>query len=393
MKFLIKIATFTLVFLFLISPVFSVSIGVSPGRVVFDNLLQSGYAERTVTISTNSEEILAGTARPRGDIASWITFNPDSSDFQISKSDPYKLKVVVQPPEDIPNGNYSGSIEFVTDTIGSVSGRAGGIVKAAVTQLINVEVSGNEIIECRAGAFSIKDTELGFPLEFSATVINDGNVRLNPTFTFDFQNQFQEGTILEEELIGQEVLPTTESKIIGRIDQNLDVGQYWVNALAEECDTKQVLTFSIVEKGGIIDKGFLKSIFNKPWVSVGETVEFVIRFANQGQRDVSAIFKGTIRLDDKIVEVIETEEVIVSAGTEEDISVFYSPIESGRHVLSGRVTYNKKLTFEKSSVLNVEKGVDVKESFNFFPLLLYLIIVVTILFIARKIFKEKRKHF
>lgn len=393
MKIAIRTVTFTLVFLFLINSVLGVSIGISPGRVTFENLLQEGYAERTVTISTNSEEILSGTARPRGDISGWVSFNPDTRDFQISKSNPYKLKVVVQPPEDIPNGNYSGSIEFVTDTIGSVEGRAGGIVKAAVTQLLNVEVSGDEIIECRAGAFSIKDAEIGFPLEFAATVINDGNVRLNPTFTFDFQDQYQEGTVLQEELVGQQVLPTTESRITGRIDQELGVGQYWVDARAEECDTEQILTFSVVEKGGIIDNGVLKSIFNKPWVAVGEPVEFIIKFANQGKRDVSAIFKGTIRLNDKIVEVIETEEVIVPAGKEEDISVFYTPIESGRHVLSGRITYNKKLTFEKSSILNVEVSGEVKESFNIFPLLLYLIIVITILFIIRKILKEKRKNF
>ena len=40
--------------------VYAVSIGVSPGRVRFDNLLQGGYAERTVTIGHITDHSLTG---------------------------------------------------------------------------------------------------------------------------------------------------------------------------------------------------------------------------------------------------------------------------------------------------------------------------------------------
>ena len=38
----------------------------------------------------------------------------------------------------------------------------------------------------------------------------------------------------------------------------------------------------------------------------------------------------------------------------EDFNIFFTPEEQGRYVISGRVVYNKKLTFEKSSILNVQ---------------------------------------
>src|SRR3989338_479706 len=197
MKEIKKLLLFALLFIISLHSVYAVSIGVSPGRVRFDNLLQEGYAERTITITTNTEDILSGHLTANGDIKDWLSFEPDSNTFSLSKGNPYKLKIIIQPPADMPNGNYSGSIEFVTDTIGSVTGRAGGIVKAAVNLIINSEVSGEEIISCRAGGFNLKDIEIGFPLELSVTTANDGNVRLSPTIAIDVWDQLQENLLLK----------------------------------------------------------------------------------------------------------------------------------------------------------------------------------------------------
>src|SRR3989344_8019325 len=119
-----KLLLLALLLIISANSVYAVSIGVSPGRVRFDNLLQEGYAERTITISTNTEDILSGHFNVNGDIKDWLSFEPGTNTFSLSKGDPYKLKIIIRPPADMPNGNYSGSIEFVTDTIGSVSGRA-----------------------------------------------------------------------------------------------------------------------------------------------------------------------------------------------------------------------------------------------------------------------------
>ena len=51
---------------------FAVSIGVSPGRVRFENVLKNGYSERTVTISTNSDEMLTVRLKPQGSLAEWM---------------------------------------------------------------------------------------------------------------------------------------------------------------------------------------------------------------------------------------------------------------------------------------------------------------------------------
>ncbi len=374
--------------------VYSVSIGISPGRVEFDNLLRDGYAERTVIITTSSEEEISGHFKVTGDIKDWLSFEPSTDTFTMSRSNPYRLKIIIRPPADMPTGNYSGNIEFITDTIGSIGGRAGGIIKTAVILILNSEVSGEEITECSAGAFEINDVEEGFPIEFSANIFNGGNVRIRPKITVDIWDQLQENLLLTGEYTGEEVLPTTERKITGQIKNNLAVGQYWATIKAEECGSEAFLTFNIVEEGGIVDKGYFKGLLNQPWVYVGQTVEIVAEFLNQGKRSVKAKFKGAIRRDDEIVEVIETDEILVPSGEQGDFFIYFTPKEEGRYTLNGRILYNKKLTFEKGTVINavLPEAQENEESNNFLPFIIYLVIIVTIIFILRKIIKERKKH-
>jgi hypothetical protein len=374
------------------SPVWAASIGISPGRVEFDNLLKSGYAERTLTITTNSEQTIGGHFKITGEIKDWLRFQPNTTTFELSGGKPYKLKLIIEPPPDVRRGNYSGSIEFVTDTAGKIAGRAGGIIKTAVILMVRAEVTGDEVIKCRAGGFSFKDVEEGFPLELGLTVINDGNVRLKPTIAVDIWDQLQENLLSSRQLLGEEVLPTTEKKMLKLLPNDLDVGQYWVNLEVKECLTEDLLTFSVVEKGGIADKGKLQGILTKPVVSLGETVEIIAKFANEGERVVYAKFRGTIRQDDRIVEVIESEELVVPSGEVADFSVYFTPEKPGRYAITGRVIYNKKLTFEKGAVLNVNPPEEEKRKLSIFPLLIYLAIIITIIFMARKIMKDRRKR-
>ena len=386
-----KIMVFALLFLVFVYSVNAVSIGISPGRVRFENVLREGYSERVVTISTGSDEELIAAFKPGGEIKDWIRLEPNATTFSLTKGNPYRLKIIVQPPSDIRIGNYSGNIEFITEGVGGAAGRAGAFIKTAVTLLINTEVTGREIIKCRAGAFSFDDGEVGFPFEFSYTIINDGNVRLKPVITLDVWDQLQEKLLLTESAIGNEVLPTTERKISSTLSNSLNEGQYWINMNIDECKASSLLTFSVVEKGGIIDKGELISIINKPWAYTNEPIQITAKFQNSGKRSVTAKFKGAIRLEDKIVRLIETDEVIVPAGEIADIDIFFAPELPGRYTLTGRAIYNKKLTFEKGTVLNVNQAPEeIAKKFSFLPLLIYVAIIVTILFIVRRIIKEKR---
>src|SRR3989344_5680602 len=144
---------------------------------------------------------------------------------------------------------------------------------------------------------------------------------------------------------------------------------------------------AVINKGfywrrGIADNGELTEIINKPWAYTNETVQITAKFQNSGKRSVTARFKGTIRLDDKIVKLIETEEIIVPVGETADFDIFFVPEIPGRYTINGRAVYNKKLTFEKGTVLNVNPAAEEKivKKFSFLPLLIYIAIIMTIFF-------------
>jgi hypothetical protein len=391
-----KMKTLTYLFFFLIlsSSCFAISIGISPGKVAFNNLLRGGYAERTIKITTDSQENLTAHFSASEEISDWLVFETNSTIFTLSSSNPHVLKIKILPPNDTRSGTYSGKIDFITDYLGTPSGRAGGLVKAAVSMIITAQITDDEHIACTAGGFNFKDIEDSYPLEIVYTIINEGNVRLKPIIQYDIWDQLQENLITSNEFISDEILPTIERKYTKKIQgRELSIGQYWVEMSIPECNVNSRLSFSIVEKGGIIDKGKLEKVTGKTWAFVNEPVEIMATFHNTGPRIVTAKFKGTITDDnDKILEVIETDEIDVNSNEKVDFKHIFIPTKQGRFKVNGRVVYNKKLTFEQGTIINVKPNEEIEEKQRYPLLFLYLVLVITIIYLVRKIYKDKKEN-
>jgi len=236
-------------------------------------------------------------------------------------------------------------------------------------------------------------------LELSSTVKNTGNVRLKPTFSVDIWDKFQTkiiySTSVQED---NEVLPTTQRTFLNSFEHDLELGQYWAVIHEETCDNGRTLTFSIMDIGGVSDRGELLRIDNEPWAETNDIIRIAAIFKNLGTRVVNAKFKGTIELDDRIIEVIETDSLNVPPGELSELESFFNPKEPGRYMVRGRVIYNNKLTFTKASQINVRGDIIQRVEGGFFARLfknpyqiamIIIIIVISILILLIK--KEKRK--
>ena len=372
----------------------ALSIGVSPGKLEFLDVLQAGYAEKTITVSTQSDENISVAYEVTGDISNWIKMEPDEKAFIISKSEPKRLKVIIQPPQDTRLGSYSGQIQFISDAQSNITGRAGSFIKSSVILKMEANIIGDQIIKCSAGAFYITDSEIADPIELGYTMENQGNVRLKPVLTVDIWDQAKENLLFSNEILGEEVLPTVQQKISTTIKADYPIGQYWVDLNVKECEVNDYLTFSIVEKGAISDKGILESITAKTWASTNETVPISVIFLNQGPRPVLAKFKGDITLGNTIVDVIETDAVEVQTNGKTEFTHYLTPNIEGRYVVKGYVLYNNKLTFDKSTVINVRDQVMQIDGNSIMPLIAYIVIFLTIIFLIRKIMlaRKRRKY-
>lgn len=371
------------------------SIGVSPGTVHFKDVLRGGYSEQIVTITVASEESIIANVSVRGDVKDWLAFSEET--FEVSKNKPYRLNIIAKPPIDVKNGDYEGVVRIIMEGFGKLpEGSMASVVKAAVDVKVVVTVTDQEITGCRASNFIVRSAEKGDPVEFMVDVVNDGNVRTKPHIIIDIWNQEETEMVKTVDFDDEEILPTVKKTILISVPtDDLDIGQYWAEMIVEECVASDTLTFDVLRKGSLSATGVLDQVKNNVWVEVGETVPVIAVFRNTGKKLVSAVFKGKIQLDDKIIQTLESEELEVPVGETVDFEMFFIPKEAGKYVVSGRVFYENKRTFEMSSIINVnpaEKKIAEKEGIKIKPLLVYAVMIVIIAFISIKIRKERKKH-
>jgi len=373
--------------------VLGVAIGVNRADFSFQDVLREGYAEDSFVVSTDSSDLISGAVEVEGEIAEWVSFRPDNvleNGFNFSSTNPQTLTVIIQPPEDAANGEYSGTIRVLTGEIGrSGGGRIGTSTRAAFGIDTVVGITGVETRSCVLGGIQVTNTELTQDFELTYSVKNTGNVRMAPVLDVEVFNQAQEETVLQRSVqTTQEVLPTRSQRFRSSIEQDLVVGQYWARVSSPECSGSSLLTFDVLERGGVVDSGEFVDLEANSWNEVGDIIPILAYFQNTGSRTVSAKFKGTVMKNSKLFKVIDTDFYNTPPGDAVTIETFFNPLEPGRYVVEGRILYNDKLTFERSAIINVG-GTSMREGFSFMNYAIIFIVLILLILIIRK--KKKRR--
>ena len=377
--------------LFLVHLSSAANIGASPASITFSNVLRGGYAERPIRITSDSSRPLEVEITKRGEISDWI--NLSKTKVLTSKGAPTEVLVSVRPPNDVPNGRYSGFIRLIREkNPGQLKEGATGIVIPTLDIYVVVEITDREIRGCRASNFQIQNAEEGEDLFFTAEIENTGNVRFAPLISLDVWNQDSTQVLKEIRSTDNEVAPTKKEKIMVKFSsENLPIGQYWLEASAVDCYNTQTLTFDILEEGALFAKGLLTQMSAPVWLDLGDTIPIVAIFKNTGEKPLQAKFKGKITHEGKIVQIIESDEkVFVPISEERSFQFYFTPKEAGRYLASGRVFYSGKRTYEKGAAFNVRP----KNAFwlQTIKILTYLILIAIIAFLLTKIKKERNAY-
>jgi len=391
----------TVIFLTLIYSLFSavavqaVGISVTKATMEYDNVLKGGYAEDVLSVSTDASFNIPISYELLGDIQNWTSVDPDlnapNATVFISNAKYQPLRIIVKPPADTPTGTYTGSVRLLTGTLNTPGGQYGSQLQAAFMIRITIKVTGTEFMSCSGAGVILKDTEVGSPIEYSMSVFNGGNIRVKPTATIDIWNQDQTKLVSSKQLdfSNQEVLPTVNQVFFNTFSNNLPIGQYWAYVTVLPCGNSALTTFNVYEKGTMVDSGDLIRVDSPSWAKIGDVVPIVATFKNTGSRTVSAKFKGVITSENKIVETLDSEFYDIAPDEVGSINVYFTPKKFGQYIISGRVLYNNKLSFEKSSVINVNEGVEVA-AFNWSYVLIIIVIIIIILLLLIRI--RRKKH-
>ncbi len=400
----LTVFTFFLCFLLLLNITCAGGIGVAPSEIHLSNVLRGGYAETIITISNPNEVPTDITLTPKGVFEDWVLFTSEtpeafmlttgqivtlsSNTFIIPAKSNIQIRAIVMPPADMPVGAYNGTVIVyskpqVNETTISPFGTS--IAVGAELQAF-LEITGEQLLEYIVGSVSVKDAEVGYPIEFLVSGNNNGNVRVSPHVQIDILNRDKTKILKSADFDCSEILPTT-----GRTDkfeissENLTEGQYWANvtvSLGGKTLKHHLLTFDILVEGALKRKGELVRIANKVWVKVGEVVKIDTVFRNTGELTVNAKFKGEVHLSDKIISVLESDEITVPAGETVNLTTYFTPKEQGRYIVKGEVYYSKKTTFPKEGIINVlpteSKPVWTGIQDNFLYILIIVIIALLI---------------
>jgi len=335
----------------------SAGIGLSPVSVRFEDVLKDGYAEKSVLLSTSSTEPIECIVTATGPAREWFNYSTEKR-FTLNPRSHQPLKIMVSPPSDTPNGVYEGYISVVILPKTSPDEGVGSAVSTGVSLKYYIEVSDVEKREYVISDTSVRDTEEKMPIEFSTVAENIGNVLLRPKIHIDISDAEGGGVVKSIDYSDSVILPTTRQTIAIKVSPNdLPIGKYTAKFIAyldQELVSEQELGFEVLEKGSLRIQGRLEQVsLNKIWVYAGEIVEITASFQNDGVLSTSAVFKGKATMDDEVVALIESDEVDVPAGERANLTAHFTPKRTGRYVISGKAYFTKKITSEKSTILNV----------------------------------------
>jgi len=355
----------------------AISIGAGPSTIDFGKMVRGGYAEEVVTVSTSGDEDLTCTIEFLGAAKGWLSADKGTK-FTLPANSRADMRVMMQPPADAVNGRYEAEVYIKAAPTSSMTSGAGLVVGAGIIIKVTAEVTGEEKISYKLRRTSVSNTEIGYPLRFTAVVQNTGNVKVTPDIIIEI---YDLGGNLKKTFTHSrtEILPTVESLIsIDVPTTELDVGRYTAKVIVGK--EEQKLTFAVLDRGTLALKGHLKTfLLNKIWVEVGETAKITGEIENTGEilmegakLNVEVYLIDEKYQTEKLVKAFSSDESRdVPVGQSAELSTYFTPSTSGRYMIQGSVTYAGKKTQAKSTVLNV-----LERPTNYLPYIIAVAIVV-----------------
>lgn len=385
----------------------AVGLGISPSSITVCDALRGGTYERIITVFNTGNGIGTFELTAEGECADWISFynenNPNMPITEVTIPGKGNTRIIIQfnIPKDIANANYTSTI-YAKSMPKNESGE--GAVAHAVIRIpskVIIQVTGTQILKGTVRAITTADTEIGYPLKIMILFQNEGNVIAKPSIAVGITKNGEpvDCFVHDDET---DVKPDKKDTITVLWNTSeSEPGDYFANvevSLGDDAEViaSNILHFKILPFGTLSRKGVLHnlSIEGKPLVN--RVIKVFANFENTGEIDTGAKFKGEILRDDEIIDMLESDEMLVDVGETGKLAAYYKIVESGRYVIKGRVFYEGKETGEKEFSFFVpesEPGIET-ESYRggiagFEAVLAITAIILILLFFAYK--KERGK--
>ena len=340
-------------------PVSAAGIAVGPSSQTIENALRGGSFERSLTIFNPSDMGFDVVLKTEGSAKDWIKFSAIDGSEEIQKvyapkkgQIPVLLRVKV--PDDVANGRYTAKVVVETVPGEKVPGSVGMVLQA--TSALEITVTDVERVSGEVMSIVVRDTEVDIPLGVEVGFKNTGNVVVTPEITAVIS---RDGTVIDTISEAKTpVRPTfTERIVVHWPNEGLAAGTYQADvtvSLRGAVLTEEGRTFAILPLGSLTRQGELTDLGYEGALTVGKPIKITGLFKNSGSIATRARLSGEVYRGGSLVDVISGDEMTVLVFSENPLTAYYTPKESGEYTMKTCAVFEGKTTDSKDMVFTVQ---------------------------------------
>lgn len=330
------------------------SLSVGPTVVHIPNALRGAEYRTTIFLYNNNdfdENVTFNATESINDMISFYAINDTSNKLEyiiVPKNSISKVYMELKIPENLSNGNYSGTIFVMQQTQKIDNNSKGNYSTVNIVIPINVtfNVVGTENLNLTVYKITTRNTEINYPLEIRIFFNNTGNVIaipiINITFTKDgmYIDKLQSTDKIQPQTIHTKLMIwNTTGKIAGHYIAHITI------TLRSKIIMMKNLSFQLLPPGTFTRKGELKSLSYSGTIGKNKIIKILAKFQNTGEIETKAKFVGEVYLNGQLIDTIESEELSVPAFSSATlISYLRLGKETGEYTIKGFVIYEGKKT-------------------------------------------------
>ena len=381
-------------------------LGIAPTSITISDALKGETYTRTLMVFNCDDKNGTFSLSAEGECADWISFYLAEGNLTIPVTkvaipamDNAKIVVKVDIPEDTANGNYTPTVYAQSIPKGEIAEGMGAMAVIRISSTVLIQVTGMQILKGVVKSITTADTELGYPLKIKVEFRNEGNVIAKPEIAVGIMKAG--GGELVDSFVHDEAGIKPDQKGTITVLWNTtgrETGDYVANVAVslgnheeQELLSAQNLSFKILPVGTFTRRGVLQSLTIEGNPLVNTMVKLVANFANTGEIDTMAKFKGEIYHEGNLLDVMESDEMLVETGETRKLTNYYKILESGSYEIKGRVFYAGKETEEKEVSFEVPKEEVVQKKEGIFEGAFALIAVILVILVLLFIIVRKRR--
>lgn len=329
-------------------------LGVAPPYITID-AVRGGVYQKSIIIYNQNDYNITVLLNSTGETKSWVSFyEPDNLSKSIEQTSVKGMsrknivaKIVV--PKNASNKIYEGAL--VVSSMPSGTNLSGNYTSVSLNLpiMLYINVTGEQILNLSVLSIDVDDVEVGFPLEIRFHLKNTGNVVIIPYVRLILTKDNVYITSIDS--ISDPIQPENiHTHILSINTTGFPAGDYIAHVnitLDNETMYRGNVSFSLLPEGTFTRSGEFIDLKLEGKIEEGNMIKIIATFRNTGEIETPAKLIGEVYRNGELIEVLESDEIIVPKYMEEELSIYYKIEENGSYLIKSYVLYGGKKTETK----------------------------------------------